>query len=113
MAKDKIFLIAPGFTDPKREDGPFFCPFCNQIEGLLGSFPDLAKAVDVERVGFARPREKVIAAIGEANQGLPVLILGDSPPADAKSADGRYFVDDTKRILELLHERHGFPRSHG
>ena len=37
MAKDRIFLIAPGFTDPKRDDGPFICPYCNQIEGILAA----------------------------------------------------------------------------
>jgi hypothetical protein len=112
MAKDKLFLIAPGFTDPKRDDGPFVCPFCNQVEGLLASFPDLAKQIEVERVGFVRPRDKVVAALGEENQGLPVLILGDNPPADASSANGRHFIADTKRILQLLAERHGFPRLH-
>lgn len=113
MAKDKIFLIAPGFTDPKRGDGPFFCPFCNQIEGVLASFPDLARSVDVERVGFARPRDAVIAAIGEQNQSLPVLLLTDDPPADARPANGKFFIDDTSRILELLAKRHGIPRVHG
>lgn len=113
MAKDQIFLIAPGFTGPKRDDGPFVCPFCNQIEGILASFPDLAKSVDVSRLPFPRPRQPVIELIGEDNQGLPVLVFGDNPPADAKVAKGRYFIDDTKRILALLAERHGFPKVHG
>ncbi|GLQ09465.1 hypothetical protein GCM10007913_13970 [Devosia yakushimensis] len=112
MAKDKLFLITPGFTDPKRDDGPFICPFCNQVEGLLASFPELAKKVDVERVDFVRPRGKVIDILGEENQGLPVLILGDDPPIDAKSANGYHFIGDTRRILELLAERHGFPKLH-
>ena len=34
-------------------------------------------------------------------------------PADAKTHGGARFVNDTKRILELLAERHGFPRLHG
>ena len=112
MAKDQIFLIAPGFTDAKRDDGPFICPYCNQIEGILASFPDLAAKVDVRRLPFPRPRQPVIALIGEDNQGLPVLVLGDNPPADAKQANGHFFVNDTSRILELLAERHGFPKVH-
>lgn len=52
MAKDVIYLIDPGFHNPKRDDGPFVCPFCNQIEGLLASFPDKATELDVARVPF-------------------------------------------------------------
>lgn len=113
MAKDRLFLIAPGFTDPNREDGPFVCPFCNQIEGLLAPFPELATQLEVERVPFPRPRRQVIAAVGEANQGLPVLVFGDNPPEDAKAHGDVRFIADTPRILALLAERHGFPRVHG
>lgn len=112
MAKDQIFLIAPGFTDPKRDDGPFICPFCNQVEGFLASFPHLAGSLQVTRLPFPRPRQPVIDLIGEDNQGLPVLVLGDNPPPDAKSGNGNYFIDDTRRILDLLAERHGFPKVH-
>ena len=112
MAKDKIFLIAPGFTDPKRDDGPFICPYCNQIEGILASFPDLAAKLEVTRLPFPRPRQPVIDLTGEDNQGLPVLVLGDNPPADAKNAGSQYFINDTSRILALLAERHGFPKVH-
>lgn len=110
--KDQIFLIAPGFTDPKRDDGPFVCPYCNQVEGLLASFPALAEKIEVTRLPFPRPRQPVIDLIGEDNQGLPVLVFGDNPPSDALEANGRHFVSDTKRILALLAERHGFPRLH-
>lgn len=110
--KDHIFLIAPGFTDPKREDGPFICPFCNQVEGLLASFPELASEVEVTRLPFPRPRLPVIELIGEDNQSLPLLVYGDEPPADAKQANGRYFTNDTVRILSSLSERHGFPKVH-
>lgn len=112
MAKDKLYLIKPGFTDPNRDDGPFVCPFCNQIEGLLASYPDLATRIDVERVDFPRPRAAVIAAVGEANQGLPLLVFGDHPADDAKHHGEVAYVQDTNRILTLLAERHGFPKLH-
>ena len=112
MAKDKLYLITPGFTDPNKPGTQFVCPFCNQIEGLIKSFPELAEKVDIERVGFLRPRRPVIDAIGEANQSLPVIVFGDNPPGDAKDHLGASFVNDTSRILELLSERHGFPRLH-
>ena len=75
MAKDTLFLIAPGFEDPKHPGVRFVCPHCNQIEGLLAAFPDLAAGIDVHRVGFQRPREAVIAVVGEENQSLPLFIF--------------------------------------
>ncbi|KQN78290.1 DUF3088 domain-containing protein [Devosia sp. Leaf64] len=110
MAHDRLFLIDPGFEVTGRDDGPFVCPFCNQIEGLLASFPQLSLDIEVVRVAFPRPRQEVVALVGEANQGLPLLILGDKPPGDARVHDGLHFVSDTERILELLAERHRFPR---
>ncbi|MDB5614413.1 MAG: hypothetical protein JWQ22_2066 [Devosia sp.] len=112
MAKDKLYLIKPGFTDSNRDDGPFVCPFCNQIEGLLASYPDLAANLEVERVEFPRPRAAVIAAVGEANQGLPLLVFGDAPPDDAARHGEVLYVQETNRILALLAERHGFPKLH-
>ncbi|MGY5776306.1 DUF3088 domain-containing protein [Rhizobium sp. LEGMi135b] len=112
MARDKLFLISPGFADPKHPGVSFVCPYCNAIEGLLASFPDLASSIDVERVAFLRPRQKVIEVAGEENQSLPLLILAENPPDDAGEWNGTRFVNSTDRILELLAERHGFPRVH-
>jgi len=33
-------------------------------------------------------------------------------PEDAQTTSGRHFVSDSRRILELLAQRHGFPRLH-
>lgn len=110
MAHDRLFLIDPGFEVPGRGDGPFVCPFCNQIEGLLASFPPLSLDIEVTRVAFPRPRQEIVALVGEANQSLPLLIFGDNPPEDARRHGDLHFVSDTDRILELLAERHGFPR---
>ncbi len=110
MADDVLYLIAPDFEVPGRDDGPFVCPFCNQIEGLLASFPQLALDIEVIRVPFQRPRAPVVALVGEDNQALPLLILGDDPPADARSHGEVQFISDTDRIFELLATRHGFPR---
>lgn len=112
MAKDRLFLIKPGFTNPARPGTEFVCPSCNQVEGLLASFPERGNEIEVIRVEFPRPRHDVIALIGEENQGLPVLILGDNPPDDAQDYNGVRFVNDTPRILALLAERHGFPKLH-
>jgi hypothetical protein len=66
----------------------------------------------VERVDFPRPRAAVIAAIGEVNQALPLLVFGDGPPDDAKRHGDTAYVQDTNTILNLLAERHGFPKPH-
>lgn len=112
MSRDKLYLISPGFSDPKHPGTVFVCPHCNAIEGLLASFPNLAAAIDVERVPFARPRQPVIDAVGEENQSLPVLLLAGDAPPDATERNGTRFVSATGHILELLAERHGFPRLH-
>lgn len=112
MAKDTLFLIAPGFEDPKHPGVRFVCPHCNQIEGLLAAFPDLAAGIDVHRVGFQRPREAVIAAVGEENQSLPLFIFAGDAPGDATAKGETHFIQDTKRILQILAERHGFPQLH-
>lgn len=113
-ARDLLILIAPGFEDPDQPGRRFFCPDCNQVEGVLATNPGLAARVEVRRVGFARPRAEVVALLGAENQSLPVLILGAGapPPADARHHAGRAFVTDTRRILELLAERHGGPFPH-
>lgn len=114
MSRDHLVLITPGFPDPALGDGLYFCPACNQVEGMLASFPGLASRVDVTRVAFPRPRRFVIDLVGEENQGLPILILGDErpAPADALRHGETRFVADARRILELLAERHGVPAPH-
>lgn len=114
MSRDLLILIAPGFEDPAHPGRRFFCPDCNQVEGVLASNPGLAGTIEVKRVPFPRPRADVIALLGAENQSLPVLILGDAAPvpADAQQHGGRAFVNDTRRILELIAERHGAPFPH-
>jgi len=115
MSRDLLILIQPGFPDPKLSDHKlYYCPHCNVLEGLLASFPDLKDRIDVLRVPFARPRPAVIERIGAENQGLPVLIFADAAtaPDDASEFNGTRFVSATKRIAELLAERHGIPYSH-
>lgn len=114
MSRDRLILLAPGFTDPKHAGETFVCPHGLPIEGLLAADPQRAAGLDVERVGFTRPRPAVIAALDADHQGLPVLILGDAQPApaDAQTLGNTRFVTDSRRILDLLAERHGFPRVH-
>jgi hypothetical protein len=81
MSRDRIFLLQPGFEDPARPGERFFCPYSNQVEGLLASFPEVQTKADVVRLPFPRPRQPVIAVVGEENQSLPLLVLGPRRPA--------------------------------
>lgn len=114
MSRDRLLLLSPGFVDAKYPGQSFVCPHCIPIEGLLAAAPALADRLDIERLPYPRPRPVVIAALDENHQSLPVLILGDEHPApeDAKTLGDTRFVNDVNRILELLAERHGYPRVH-
>lgn len=59
----------------------------------------------------------MVAALDADHQSLPVLILGDEQALPADSAHvqqlgDKRFVTDTRRILDLLAERHGFFKVH-
>lgn len=112
--RDRLYLLDPSFADPAYPDRTFYCRDCITIDGLLARFPTKATMLEVIRVPYPRPRAEVIAAVGEAHQNLPLLVL--APGADPALADGRhdgtYFVSDLKALLHALHIRHGFPEAH-
>ncbi|HMN78405.1 MAG TPA: DUF3088 domain-containing protein [Burkholderiaceae bacterium] len=114
MSRDRLLLLEAGFDDPKFPGDRFVCPHGLPIVGLLASAPEQANRLDVEYIGFQRPRQRVIELLDAEHQGLPVLLLGDElpVPADAKTLGSTHYVDDSRRILELLTERHGFPKVH-
>lgn len=111
---DRLYLLDPLFDDPALRGRNFYCRDCIIIEGLLANFPEQAATIEVIRIAFPRPRNAVIAAIGEANQNLPVLVLADDAPAELADGEhrGTRFVGDFKRLLHVLHIRHGFPEAH-
>lgn len=113
MSKDILFLLKPGFEDPAYPGQVFYCPHCARIEGVLASFPEAAARLDVRREAFARPREAVIAFVGDGNQSLPTLVLAPDAPSDLATGtfEGHAFVKGDA-ILDVLHRRHGFPMPH-
>jgi uracil-DNA glycosylase len=117
MALDQLFLLKPGFMD--GDSGPFYCPSCATLEGLLSFYPALRSTLDVTVVDFPRPRAAVIAAVGAANQGLPVLVIAKDPAADAalagldvKEAAGRRFLQSVGDIGRYLARRYGIGEPH-
>ena len=114
MKRDKLILLQPDFLDPAYPGQRFYCSECALMEGVLASFPKLADAIDVQRIAFPRPRRAVIDLIGEANQGLPVLVLADDASRELESSvhNGRRFVAGKDAILKALSARHGIPIPH-
>jgi hypothetical protein len=114
MNRDKLFLLRPNFADPAYPGRLFYCWHCALIEGVLASFPDLGRDLDVVRIAWHRPRQDVIDLVGEENQSLPLLVLasGTTSAHQTGTYDGRAFIADKDAILAALRERYGFPEPH-
>jgi hypothetical protein len=108
LTRDTLFVIKAPFEDPAL-DGTWFCASCATMEGALLANPHWARAIDVKRCAFPRPRQEMIALIGEENQGMPVLVLADgsTAPEGAKEFEGRYFLDEPKPIARYLAATYG------
>ena len=113
--RDTLFLLKHDFPD-----GPgalFYCPECALISGMLHYYPQLRHHVDVRYVDFPRPRPDVIALVGEANQGCPVLVLGDAAPQSVECAtignfNGRQFISGAEGIGNYFARVYGTGRPH-
>lgn len=114
MGKHILFILKPGFYD--GDEGPFYCPYSAAMEGFLKYLPEIEEEVDVRRIDFQRPREAVIALIGEENQGAPVLVLDEAaeipPEARVYPQTGRAFIHDTMEIGNFLSNIFGVMRPH-
>ena len=101
ITKDTLFVLDCDWADPDYEGRRFYCKDCVTVEGLLALFPERSTRIEVVRVGWPRPREAVVAALGEANQNLPALAFAEGG-----------FVNEIEPLLAALHTRHGFPERH-
>lgn len=106
MSRDTLFLLDTDWADPAYGGARhFYCKDSITVEGLLATFPERAKNIDVVRVAWPRPRAAVVAAIGEDNQNCPALVW--------QKEDGSVgFANDIEALLAALAERHGFPERH-
>lgn len=113
MQRDILFLLKPDFTDGQTNSSGeairFFCPDCLLVEGALSVFPQLRQHVDIRYVDFARPRQAIVALLGEAHQGCPVLVLapGRTPPNGVVvgQVGDTSFIADGKGITRYWAER--------
>lgn len=109
MNHDQLFLLKPNFLDGGK--GPFFCPGCAQMLGLLEFYPKLKQSLSVRYVDFPRPRSELVDLLGEANQSCPVLVLNAVPrglPSKIKvqKANNFAFVEGADESAEYLAHVH-------
>ena len=112
--KDQLYLLRPGFYNAGV--GPLYCGDSLPVEGLLSFFPQLRTLLDVHYLDFPRPRGQLVHALGDGNQGIPVLILADKREiADdeltPKQAKGKRFFADERSIRRYLSTQHNLPEA--
>jgi hypothetical protein len=116
VAKDRLYLLKPDFTDGA---GAQFCSECAMVEGMLSFYPALRERVDVRYVGFQRPRPDLVAELGPEHQSSPCLVIADAGRAarapmgvKVQVANGRSFVNDPLQVCEYLAQTYGTGRPH-
>lgn len=110
-----LFLLPSQFWD--NGQGPYFCPQCAEIVGLLEYFPILKNYISIRVVEFSRPRSEMVSLLGKANQNCPLLILQSVPQnlpghLRVKEANGYSFLEGPKEVAEYLAHVHGTPLPH-
>ncbi|PPU39082.1 DUF3088 family protein [Xanthomonas arboricola] len=109
--RDTLFLAETAFA--VDGDGPFYCGDCIAIEGLLSLSPSIAEGLDIRRLAFPRPRQALVALLGEPYQSLPVLVLAATAvdhPAGSKQAGQCRVIDDEAAIRAYLSQRFAVAR---
>lgn len=105
MTLDRLYLLKPGFMD--KGEGPYFCPGCAQMVGLLEFYPALKSRLELRYLDFPRPRPELVELLGDQHQSCPVLVLKDAPagiPASIplQQAKGHWFVEGADDISRYL-----------
>jgi hypothetical protein len=104
--KDILFLLKAPFLDG---DQSWYCNDCATMEGALLANPQWNERVDIRRIAFPRPRWEVVDMVGEAHQGLPMLIMeAKGAPMHALKVNDKYAIlKDIREIGWALATRHG------
>mgnify|MGYP002624486965 FL=1 len=106
--RDQLFVIRAPFEDPALE-GTWFCRDCATMEGALLANPHWGRSIDVHRLAYPRPRQEIIALLGEERQSMPVLVLADGSACseEVQHAGPRRFLTDPKAICRYLAGAYG------
>lgn len=108
VKRDTLFILRAPFEDPELE-GTWFCRDCATMEGALLANPQWARAIDIHRMPYPRPRHEIVSLIGEENQSMPVLVLAEvtRAPADALMSGTTPFITEPKAICRYLAATYG------
>ena len=107
--KDRLFLLKPGFMD--RGKGPYFCPGCVIVEGMLSFYSNLRDNLEINYIDFPRPRSTLVSLIGEENQSCPKLIIGGDHQVPSginiNEKNKNIFISDPWEICRYLGKTYG------
>ncbi len=111
MAKDRLYLLKPDFTDAGAKQ---FCSECAMVEGMLSFYPKLREHLDVRYIGFTKPRPEIVAELGPEHQSSPSLVIADAkraakapPSVKVQSSNGHQFVNDPYQVCDYLAHTYG------
>ncbi|EJD6082533.1 DUF3088 family protein [Providencia rettgeri] len=112
--KCKLYLLNMGFSDKNYEGEVFYCPDCTMLEGILAKNANLREFIDVVYIGFEKPRQELITAIGDVNQSLPVLVLpeGISSVHQTGVYNNTAYISDLDKIILFLNDAYHIPKKH-
>lgn len=114
MARDILFLLAPGFTDEGRRE---YCPECAEMWGVLSYFPAIRDVLEVRYQPLAHPRPGLVELLGEGEWNCPTLVLADGADpgsfSEAQFVNGRVFLDNAGDIGKYFARQHGTPLPRG
>lgn len=108
MARDRLFLLPPGFHDNGRRE---YCPECAELWGVLNYYPAIRESLDIIYEPIAHPRPALTAALGPGKWNCPTLILDDNAPAPQRAkageAHGLRYLASARAIGQYYAERFG------
>jgi hypothetical protein len=103
--KDRLYILKAPFEDGGQS---WYCNDCATMEGALLANPHWNEKIDVRRIGFARPRFEVVQLVGEAHQGLPMLVMdAKGAPLHALKVGDFAILKDVREIGWALATRYG------
>ena len=114
MKLDQLYLLKHDFQDQGKT---YYCPGCAEMIDLLEFYPALKRNIEIRYLDFARPRQELIALLGEAHQSCPVLVIATDPKnlsahLKVQHANGHAFVANTREIGQYLAHVHGIGIPH-
>lgn len=114
MSKDRLFLLAPGFSDAGRRE---YCPECAEVWGLLSYFPAIKESVNIQYQDIEKPRAKLLELLGYDNQNCPTLVLSGASPilsdCGIQTYKETHFIDNARDIGVYYAHRFGTPFPRG